>query len=231
MSILRDGTRRGSTEASRESGESAPDRAARDQVFHILSNSRRRQVLSYLIDRGGSATKRGVSRHIAARENDVAADEVTPSMRKPVYIALHQTHIPRLEEEGLVRVNGQGTELTLTEDGRALGRYVEADGDDVPWSVLYLGLSAVSCATVAAAAVGVVPGSHVVWAAGIAGALTVTSVLYALSRRQPTRADVHGTAQRSTGTDRIAADWALVKRLTARLRDRVADRAGTLRGD
>ncbi|MEF8776484.1 MAG: hypothetical protein V5A43_08285 [Haloarculaceae archaeon] len=73
-----------------------------DAVFDILSNGRRRYALSYLLAAGEPVTVRNLSRDIAAWENGVEPAEVTPRQRKRVYTALHQTHLLRLDEFGVV---------------------------------------------------------------------------------------------------------------------------------
>jgi DNA-binding transcriptional ArsR family regulator len=76
-----------------------PDRAA---VFKALSNSRRRLLLSYLLEQNDPVDIKELSRVIAARENGIAPHEVTHEQRKRAYIALYQNHLPFLEKNGLI---------------------------------------------------------------------------------------------------------------------------------
>jgi DNA-binding transcriptional ArsR family regulator len=127
-----------------------------DEIFHLLSNARRRYVLHCLLQRGGYATKRELSRQVAAWENDVPPEQVTSDMRKPVYIALHQTHIPQLVDQGLVEA--ENGDITLTDRAEHLRTYLEVvEADDISWGTFYFGLSGLSMALAAAHAAGLAP--------------------------------------------------------------------------
>jgi len=155
---------KGSTPAVEPTGgialdEQEEDGIGNDEIFHLLSNARRRYVLHHLLQRGGQATKRELSRQVAAWENDVQPERVTSDMRKPVYIALHQTHIPQLVDQGLVEA--ENGDITLTDKADHLRMYLEVvEADDISWGGFYFGLSVLSVALASAHAVGVAP-----WAA------------------------------------------------------------------
>jgi DNA-binding transcriptional ArsR family regulator len=114
----------------------------RDELFHVLRNRRRRFAIHHLeradepVDVGELATQ------IAAWENDVPTDAVTSKQRRRVYNALQQTHVPALDETGLVERDRR--EVELTERAAELDVYLElVDGRDVPWSEYYLGVAGV----------------------------------------------------------------------------------------
>jgi hypothetical protein len=114
----------------------------RDDLFHVLRNHRRRFAIHHLkretepIDVGDLATQ------VAAWENEVPAEEVTSKQRRRVYNSLQQTHIPELDETGIVEVDRR--EVRLTERAEHLDIYLEVvPGDDIPWSTYYLALGAV----------------------------------------------------------------------------------------
>lgn len=117
----------------------------RDELFHILRNKRRRFALHHLkhgdeaVDVGDLATQ------IAAWENEREVEEVTSKQRRRVYNALQQTHVPELEEAGIIEVDRR--EIELTEKSEELDIYLEVvSGRDIPWSEYYLALGAVSLA-------------------------------------------------------------------------------------
>lgn len=91
-----------------------PRTLERDDVFHLLQNQRRRLVLRYLIeydangDEGRDATDtdsiemRTVAEHVAAWENDTTVRGLTSTARQRVYIALYQSHLPKLDKVGVI---------------------------------------------------------------------------------------------------------------------------------
>jgi hypothetical protein len=78
-------------------------RLARDEVFELLSNRRRRDVLLYLdAQPDGTATLDTLAEHIAARENDVTVGQLSAAQRKRVYIGLYQCHLPKMDDLGVI---------------------------------------------------------------------------------------------------------------------------------
>ncbi len=72
------------------------------ELFDIFSNARRRQTVQFLNQRGGSCELASLVEQVAAWENDADPDEVTRTQRRRVYISLYQTHLPMLEDHGIV---------------------------------------------------------------------------------------------------------------------------------
>lgn len=73
----------------------------KDLVFEILKNQRRRRVLQYIREDGHSDLG-NLAEQIAAEENDTTVDELSADERKRVYIGLYQTHLPKMDEAGVV---------------------------------------------------------------------------------------------------------------------------------
>ncbi|WP_227133838.1 DUF7344 domain-containing protein [Halorubellus salinus] len=128
----------------------------RDELFHVLRNQRRRFAIHYLkradapVDVGDLATQ------IAAWENDVSTNAVTSKQRRRVYNALQQTHVPELDDVGLVETERR--DVWLTDRAADLDVYLElVDGRDVPWSEYYLGIGALGAAVTAITALNVGP--------------------------------------------------------------------------
>ncbi len=72
------------------------------ELFDVFSNARRRQTVQYLKRHQGTCDLAPLVEQVAAWENDTAIDEVTRAQRRRVYISLYQTHLPMLEDHGIV---------------------------------------------------------------------------------------------------------------------------------
>jgi hypothetical protein len=148
----------GPTTGGGPSSDSTGARIAPETIFEVLSNQRRRHVLHYLKARGERATVREVSEQVAAWENEIARNEVTPKERKRVYTALHQTHLPKMAEVGVIDYDRDRGTLELTDVVAAFDIYLEVVPEsELSWSEFYLGLGAVATALVAVAAMGIYP--------------------------------------------------------------------------
>ncbi|MFB6256683.1 MAG: hypothetical protein ABEH58_08180 [Haloplanus sp.] len=124
----------------------------------MLSNQRRRYVLYYLNRNPGSVSLRDLAERIAAWENDVDVDDVDYRQRKRVYTSLHQTHLPKLDEAGIVDYDRDGGTITLAGRATDLNLYLELVGEhDVPWYNVYLGLSSAASLFVLVAWLGIYP--------------------------------------------------------------------------
>lgn len=99
----------------------------KDDVFHTLSNRRRRYVLTYLHDNGGHATVREISEELAAWENGVPRPEVTYKQRKRTYTSLIQIHLGTLHDGGFVEYDSDRGEIELTDDGGSLASILAED--------------------------------------------------------------------------------------------------------
>lgn len=121
------------------SGEMSPD-----LVFEILSNTRRRMVLYYLRQYDGSATVQELAEQIAALENDVPVSDLTRQQRKRVYVSLYQTHLPKLEQTGIIEYDDDGEEVFLTDRAGEIDSYLTpATESEYPWQLHYLALAVV----------------------------------------------------------------------------------------
>lgn len=116
---------------------------SRDDVFEVLSNSRRRHALRYLRRNGGPVEVGELAEIVAAREEDKRVEEVTSRERKRVYVALKQSHLPRMKEVELVERGSDG--VRLTDNARNLDLYLEiVPSNSMNWSQYYLAASALS---------------------------------------------------------------------------------------
>jgi DNA-binding transcriptional ArsR family regulator len=161
---------------------------SKDAIFSILSNQRRRYVIYHLAQSPDPVSLRDLAERVAAWENDVDVEDLTYKQRKRVYTSLHQTHLPKLDDSGVVDYDRDRGTVSLDERAADLDVYLEVVGDDdLPWCDFYLGLSGVVLLVVVAAWLDVFPFSVVpdlAVAGGIVALFAVSAAVHArLARR------------------------------------------------
>lgn len=118
-------------------------------VYHLLSNERRRQALAVLWEFEDELTLRALSERIASIES-----ETTPAprpLRESVYNALHQTHLPKLASYGLVEYDPDRKLVQSNPESRSLARYMDTVTPvGVSWGEYYRALGIVALFTVVA---------------------------------------------------------------------------------
>ena len=160
----------------------------RDDIFEILSNERRRCVLYYLQRQPSPVRMRSVVEYVAAWQNDKSVETVTPQERTRVYSALHQTHLPKLASVGLIEYDTNRREIRLLDDAEYAQLYLEYDpGNDIDWSSLYLGFSALGVVFAGAYTInfppfGAVGAGVLVW--GLVTLFAVSAVAHAVHNRR-----------------------------------------------
>lgn len=111
----------------------------KDEVFEVLSSSRRRRILYHLHRRGGTADLRTLARDTAV---DETGESVEDDVVKRFYISLYQTHVPKLEEVGIVRYDSDEKTVSLTDRVEDIARVLNHDiGTDRNWARYYGGLA------------------------------------------------------------------------------------------
>ena len=123
---------------------------SKDEIFELLKNRRRRDVLEYLMSVDRTATLSELAEHIAAWENDVEVSALNSSQRKRVYVALYQTHLPKMDKVGIVDYNQDRGKITLTENAAVLETYLNREHGDDAWNRRYVALSAIGALVVTA---------------------------------------------------------------------------------
>lgn len=116
----------------------------KSDIFDILSNTRRRYVLYYLIEHPGSdpIPLRDVVNHVTAWENGTEIEQISSADRKSVYTSIKQTHLPRLCELEIIEYDQEHGHVKLTSNATELQQYLEyVPTKDIPWSHYYLWLS------------------------------------------------------------------------------------------
>ncbi|MEM4780367.1 MAG: hypothetical protein QXG03_02200 [Halalkalicoccus sp.] len=83
-------------------GARGDDRLDRDLLFHLLANRRRRAVLYYLAEHDSRVSMRTLAERIAAWEHGTTVRQLGSDQRQRVYIALYQSHLPKLDGAGVI---------------------------------------------------------------------------------------------------------------------------------
>lgn len=98
-----------------------------DDVFEVLRNRRRRDVLRRLDAERIQLQLGTVAEEIAARECDTEPSQVTSKQRKRVYIALYQCHLPKMDEVDAIDYDSRGGGIAPGPNFRVFLHYLPAD--------------------------------------------------------------------------------------------------------
>jgi hypothetical protein len=137
------------------------ERALDEGAIHdVLRNERRRFTLEQLRANGNSLSVRELSEQVAALET---GESPPPrNIRQSVYVSLHQTHLPKLDELGIVEYDADAKAVALTDRVRELEAYmgpaageIESGSVSTPLAWYYLSLSLVGLLAMGAIALGV----------------------------------------------------------------------------
>ncbi|WP_306057703.1 DUF7344 domain-containing protein [Natronococcus wangiae] len=96
-----------------------------DDIFHILQTNRRRDAIRFLLEKDDTVKMRDVAEYVAARENDTTVAELTSTERQRVYIPLYQSHLPKLDKEGIIEYNKSRGIVRPTEKLELFRPYLE----------------------------------------------------------------------------------------------------------
>ncbi len=89
-------------QSSSASDEPALPTLSKGEIFEVLRNQRRRYVLHFLKQDGRPVELGDLAQQIAAWEYETTLEGVTPAQRKRVYTTLQQTHLPKMDEAGIL---------------------------------------------------------------------------------------------------------------------------------
>lgn len=174
---------------SRDATETQSDELTRDQIFTVLSNRRRRWVLHYL--KGCEEQRidlRTLVDTIAAWEYETSAEDLPWKKRKRIYTALRQSHLPKLDDAGVIEYDRDRGEVALTDDAETVRMYLEyVPENDIPWSQCYLGLSGIALGIIGLAWGSVFPFAELtgmVLATILAATFAVTAVVHTYHTRR-----------------------------------------------
>ncbi|MFB6068834.1 MAG: hypothetical protein ABEJ90_02795 [Halobacterium sp.] len=99
----------------------------------VVRNPRRRYILAYLYDHANPVGLRSLAVGVAATENDADVGDLTSLECDRVYTALAASHLPQLQNAGLVEFDADGKEVSLStkaREDRRLRKYVEEFVDE-----------------------------------------------------------------------------------------------------
>jgi len=124
------------------------------QIHDILRNDRRRLAIKCLREMGGRLTVRDLSEEVATRET--GESPAPRDKRRSVYVSLHQTHLPKMDELGIVADDDGDEKRVRLEHIETAETYVTATPDrDSRLTGAYLGVALVGFATAAAVIAGI----------------------------------------------------------------------------
>ncbi|RQG91259.1 ArsR family transcriptional regulator [Natrarchaeobius halalkaliphilus] len=177
--------------ASSVSDSADEDGLSKDVIFELLKNRRRREVLAYLLEAEETVTLGELAEQIAAWENDTEVNALSSDQRKRVYVALYQTHLPKMDDAGIVEYDQDRGLITLSDNADLLMMYLDTDTHHQDrWDRWYSVLSVVGAALITGTFLGVPPLS-VLPTIAIAGAVVVAffvlSIVHAVSNRERER--------------------------------------------
>ena len=106
------------------------------QIHDLLRNERRRQVIKHLQETVGSTTLRDLAETIA--EHECGQSPPPKDVRDSVYNSLHQTHLPKLDRNGIVEYDSNRKTIRLTENARSVDVYMDiVTAYGITWSEFY----------------------------------------------------------------------------------------------
>lgn len=153
---------------------------SRDDVFDLLRNSRRREVLRYLDSlEDGETTLSHLAEEIAAKEHDTTVDGITSSQRKRVYIGLYQGHLPKMADRGVIEYDKNRGTVKLKDMSQLAPHLYSPESDErsATPAVAALALSAV----IIVGLVAIEPVPATVWALLGTGGLFLWAAYHYLS--------------------------------------------------
>jgi len=162
------------------------DSPGRGEVFDLLSNHRRRYAIHFCKQQEGPVTLSDLAEQVAAWELDKTIEELEWNERKRVYTSLQQTHLPTLEDAGMI-VYEDG-EVELTDRAKELDVYLDVvPGGSIPWGIYYLGLSAIAFGVLGGVWLEILPTETIPtvgWAALVVLSFAVSAVVHVYQNRR-----------------------------------------------
>lgn len=178
-------------EAVQDRLRSAPsdEELTKETIFDLLRNQRRRYVLHYL-DKHTEMIRLGELAEALARwehEDDTEEVYITHRDRKRAYVSLYQTHLPKLDDAGVITYNQPRGTIELGPTYRDIRAYLDySDTPPVVWHRLYtgsavLGLSLLGLIQVIPGVVSILP--EVVWYVGVMVILGSVVIAHTIAAR------------------------------------------------
>lgn len=161
---------------------------SKSEIFDLLRNKRRRFVLHYMKRHHDEPVELGdLATVVAAWENDVPTRAVTSEQRKRVYTTLQQSHLPKMDDAGIVSYESDRGVIRARDVVDELTIYLEiVPGREFAWHEYYLGLGAVCSALMVAVWAGVYPiafAPPIIWGTVISVAIVLSAAVHVYTQR------------------------------------------------
>lgn len=157
------------------------------ELFDVFSNARRRQTVRYLKRQQGGCDLAPLVEQVAAWENDTNTDAVTRTQRRRVYISLYQTHLPMLEDHGIVDWDPDAHRIELLPSQETFEPYLDRDlNEQRSWHLFYASMTLVGVLlfAVATLSIGIVSASMApTIALGLCLVIAVVALMQYVSRQ------------------------------------------------
>lgn len=175
-------------EAIAEPVDSDDSGLSSQQLYNVIGDRRRRYTVHYLKQQDGGVAVRDLAEQVAAWENGKAVDEISSQERKRVYISLYQSHLPTLDEQGIVEYDEDRKTVELTPAMADRKIYLEiVPRGSVPWGLYYLGLSLAAGILLVVLSFDLYPLNQIpnlYWAGLIVATLIVSAVIHLYQSRR-----------------------------------------------
>ena len=159
-----------------------PSEPTEDEVFDVLSSRRRRYALHMIKGRDEAVELGDVAEQVAAWEYGEDVADVSYDERKRVYTALQQSHLPKMDDAGVVSFDKNRGVVEPTPALDDMRVYMDVvKGREIPWSEYYLGLSGVAATLLGAVALNAWPFAmlpDLAWGAAAVAAFAVSAVVH-----------------------------------------------------
>ena len=127
-----------------------------DENFFVLSNYRRRFVLEYLDSNPGPVSLRTLSEELSAWENESDTQMITSTQRKRAYVSLRQTHLPKLEDLGIISFDANRGIVEARSGLESLVPFLPQGDEPEPFHRgLYIGLGVITTTLLGMAVAGI----------------------------------------------------------------------------
>ncbi|WP_318569345.1 DUF7344 domain-containing protein [Salinigranum marinum] len=127
---------------------------AESDIHDVLRNDRRRLVLERLAEGEDRQTVSDLAEYIATVES---GEEPPPrNVRQSVYVSLHQTHLPKLDDLGIVEYDANAKAVLRAENADDVAVYMEVvPKNAISWAEYYFGLGVLGLLAIVGQLVGV----------------------------------------------------------------------------
>lgn len=85
-----------------------------DTIYALLASSHRRNVLHYLMTHRKPVSVHRLATEVAAIEHDVAPEDVTDDQYDDEFLSLKHTHLPMLDDTGVITWDRDAERIALT---------------------------------------------------------------------------------------------------------------------